>query len=71
MLVNEYRLEIQFKKVRNVRNIHSNGFQWSGPASIGMQACAERTLQHRSLSTIYNIRGRVVSDIQTRAEKMA
>jgi hypothetical protein len=35
MLVNEYRLEIQFKKVRKVRNIHGRNLRglWGGVES--------------------------------------
>ena len=46
MLVNEYRPEIQFKKVWKVQNINNIPI-WSGPDhwNVGLQnACTEQTL---------------------------
>jgi hypothetical protein len=46
MLVNEYRLEIQFKKVQKIRNI--NNIPTVGSRSLeckpAQSVCAERTL---------------------------
>jgi hypothetical protein len=48
MLVNEYRLEIQFKKVQKIRNI--NNIPKVAPLLMecvdAQNICAERTLQH-------------------------
>jgi hypothetical protein len=44
MLVNEYRLKIQFKKVRNVRNINNIPMVGSRPLDFrpAQNVCAER-----------------------------
>jgi hypothetical protein len=46
MLVNEYRLEIQFKKIRKVRNINNIPMIGSRPLECrpAHNVCAEQTL---------------------------
>ena len=46
MLVNEYRLEIQFKKVQKIRNINNIPTVGSRPLECkpAQNVCAERTL---------------------------
>jgi hypothetical protein len=53
MVVNEYRLEIQFKKVRKMRNINDIPVE-SRPLECrpAQNVCAEQTL-HGLLSTLY------------------
>jgi hypothetical protein len=54
MLVNEYRLEIQFKKVRNVRNINNI------PVGYGLYTCMVFNLNITLLSNyskIYSEKG--------------
>ena len=57
MLVNQYGLEIQFKKVRNVRNIHNIPVVGSRPLecrSAQNAVCAERTLHGLSWHLIHH-----------------
>ena len=66
MLVNEYRLEIQFKKVRKVRNINNIPMAGSRPLECrpAQNVWAERTLQHLKFKEYYlyvqTIRGRLM-----------
>ena len=59
MLVNEYRLEIQFKKVWKVRNITVITFQWSNPDHCMECRLAQNGLymvrQHRDMATYFFI----------------
>jgi hypothetical protein len=54
MLVNEYRQEIQFKKVRKVRNINNIPMVGFGPMECrpAQNVCAERTLHAWSLTQV-------------------
>ena len=52
MFVNEYRLEIQFKKVWKVQNINNIPMVGSRPLGCrpAQNVCAERTLHHLSVT---------------------